>query len=94
MEKKACTFFGHRDSPASIRPQLRALLMELVERQGVTTFYVGNHGAFDAMAAGVLRELKLLYPEISFSSSGSRRVLTPRMSALPKCRSVSAAAQA
>ncbi len=67
MLEKGCTFFGHRDSPPSIRPQLRALLMELVERQGVTTFYVGNHGAFDAMAAGVLRELKLLYPEISYT---------------------------
>lgn len=67
MKEKGCTFFGHRDSPASIRPQLRALLVEWVEQQGVTAFYVGSQGAFDAMAAAVLRELEELYPEISYT---------------------------
>ena len=60
-----CTFFGHRDCPASIRPKLRAVLVELIERHGVDTFYVGRQGAFDAMARGVLRELKESYPHIS-----------------------------
>ena len=60
-----CTFFGHRDCPASIRPKLRAVLVELIERQGVDTFYVGRQGAFDAMARAVLRELEESYPHIS-----------------------------
>ena len=60
-----CTFFGHRDCPASIRPKLRAVLTELIERRGAVQFYVGRQGAFDAMAHAVLRELSGDYPHIS-----------------------------
>lgn len=63
----ACTFFGHRDCPASIRPKLRAALTELIEEQGVDRFYVGRQGNFDAMARGVLRELAETYPHIRYS---------------------------
>lgn len=66
MKEKGCTFFGHRDCPSSVRPKLRSLLIELIEQQGVTTFYVGNQGAFDKMAASVLRELTHQYREISY----------------------------
>ena len=60
----ACTFFGHRDCPASIRPALRSVLLELIEEKGVSTFYVGSQGAFDALAASVLQELRTQYPHI------------------------------
>ena len=60
----ACTFFGHRDCPASIRPALRSVLLELIEEKGVSTFYVGSQGAFDALAASVLQELRAQYPHI------------------------------
>ena len=63
----ACTFFGHRDCPASIRPKLRAALTELIEEQGVDRFYVGQQGNFDAVARGVLRELAETYPHIRYS---------------------------
>lgn len=62
-----CTFFGHRDCPASIKPELRAVLMELIERHGVDWFFVGRQGAFDAMARAVLRELTEVYPHISYA---------------------------
>ena len=62
-----CTFFGHRDCPATIRPRLRAVLVELIERHGVEQFYVGWQGAFDAMVCSVLRELEEVYPHISYA---------------------------
>ena len=60
----ACTFFGHRDCPASVRCRLHQVLTELIERRGVTVFYVGNQGRFDAMAYAVLNELKATHPEV------------------------------
>ena len=60
----ACTFFGHRDCPTSIRPALRSVLLELIEQKRVSAFYVGNQGTFDALAAGVLQELRAQYPHI------------------------------
>jgi uncharacterized phage-like protein YoqJ len=62
-----CTFFGHRDCPEAIRPKLRETLIELIEHDGVDSFYVGNQGAFDAMVRSVLRELTPKYPHISYS---------------------------
>ena len=64
---KACTFFGHRDCPANIRPKLQAVVVELIEQHGVDRFYVGRQGAFDAMARSVLRELEEVYPHISYA---------------------------
>ena len=53
-----CTFFGHRDAPPKIKPALRQVLLDLIERQGVQQFYVGNHGSFDATARSLLAELE------------------------------------
>ena len=53
-----CTFFGHRDAPPKIKPALRQVLLDLIERQGVNQFYVGNHGNFDAMARSLLAEFE------------------------------------
>lgn len=63
----ACTFFGHRDCPAAVKPRLRAAVVELMERYGVDRFYVGRQGAFDAMVCSVLRELAEAYPHISYA---------------------------
>lgn len=65
MNGKICTFFGHRDCPASIRSSLRAVLISLIETEGVTSFFVGNQGAFDAAAQSVLRDLQSQYPDIT-----------------------------
>lgn len=62
-----CTFFGHRDCPATIRPRLRAVVVKLIEQHGVDRFYVGRQGTFDTMARSVLRELAVEYPYISYS---------------------------
>ena len=53
-----CTFFGHRDAPPKIKPALRQVLLDLIERQGVKQFYVGNQGNFDVMARSLLAEFE------------------------------------
>lgn len=56
-----CTFFGHRSVHEKIEPTLRSTLMDLIENHWVTRFYVGNHGAFDAMVRRVLDDLSSTY---------------------------------
>lgn len=62
-----CTFFGHRDCPETIRPELRRALTELIEHHQVDMFYVGNQGGFDRLVRGVLRELAMEYPHICYA---------------------------
>lgn len=62
-----CTFFGHRDCPNSIKPKLHDVLKDLIEKEKVDLFYVGNHGAFDAMVRTQLRELEQRYPNIRYA---------------------------
>lgn len=60
------TFFGHRDTPSSIAPELKKVLTELIEKNGATVFYVGNEGNFDWMVYDTLKELKSEYPFIEY----------------------------
>lgn len=62
-----CTFFGHRRCPPTLRTQLREVLMDFIQGQGVNTFYVGNQGSFDGMVCSVLRELSQEYPHITYA---------------------------
>lgn len=62
-----CTFFGHRDCPMSIKPILYDILIDLIENNGVTNFYVGNHGNFDNIAYNLLRDIKKQYPNIKYN---------------------------
>ena len=71
----ACTFFGHRDCPSSIKQKLREALIDLIENHTVDMFYVGQQGAFDSMVRSVLKELVPLWAisasklsEVMFSS--------------------------
>ena len=59
------TFCGHREIGQS--EDLRIWLSHCVEQliiDGATDFYFGGYGAFDAMAASVVRSLKRKYPSI------------------------------
>ena len=62
-----CTFFGHRECPDSIKPQLREVLIDLITNHNVDMFYVGNQGRFDAIVRDVLRNLKKEYPQIDYA---------------------------
>ena len=59
-----CTFFGHRDSPSSLRGVLYAEIEQLINKKDVNTFYVGTQGNFDRMAYSVLAELRKRYQHI------------------------------
>ncbi len=61
------TFFGHRDAPSTIRGKLKDILVELIEKEDATTFYVGNQGNFDSTVLSVLNELSKKYPHIDYA---------------------------
>lgn len=61
----ACTFFGHRDCPDSVRAQLKEAVQALVE-QGVYDFYVGCNGNFDRIARSVLKELSSQHEKLRY----------------------------
>ena len=63
----ACTFFGHRECPETIKPKLRQVLIDLIDNHNVDMFYVGNQGHFDAIVRGVLRDLQHKYPQIHYA---------------------------
>ena len=60
------TFFGHRDAPIKIEPTLRRTLINLIEKEKASVFYVGNNGNFDAMVYRQLQELSKIY-DIKYS---------------------------
>ena len=62
-----CTFFGHRQCPSSIKPNLKNVLINLIEHQEVNVFYVGNQGSFDDMVYSVLCELSQQYSHITYA---------------------------
>ena len=63
----ACTFFGHRECPDSVKIKSQEVLIDLITNNDVDMFYVGNQGQFDAIVHGVLRELKDEYPQIDYA---------------------------
>lgn len=63
MEQKSCFLIGHRDTPEHVYPALEQAVEQLIT-QGVTEFYVGNHGSFDRMAARAVIAAKQLHPQV------------------------------
>ena len=63
----ACTFFGHRDCPSTIKPLMRKVIIDLIENQNVVTFYVGQQGSFDFLVQTVLSALAEEYPRIRYA---------------------------
>ena len=63
----ACTFFGHRDCPETIKLKLREALVDLITKHGVDTFYVGHQGRFDSYVHSELKRLKREYPQINYA---------------------------
>lgn len=61
-----CTFFGHRDCPDSVKPELLAAIENLITEKNVRTFYVGNHGNFDRLTASLLRDLSARHTDVKY----------------------------
>lgn len=62
-----CAFFGHKDTPESVKPVLKSAVKKIIERYPDTTFYVGNNGNFDRMVLSVLKSLSKDFPTISYA---------------------------
>ena len=58
---KACTFFGHRELFENLESALYQAIENLIVHESVDTFYVGNHGQFDALVRRVLKNLEKKY---------------------------------
>lgn len=63
----SCCFFGHRDSPESIKPKLKDNIVNLITKYNVSNFYVGNNGNFDSIVISLLKEIVNEYPDVSFN---------------------------
>ncbi|MBR6675985.1 MAG: hypothetical protein IKL24_01490 [Clostridia bacterium] len=62
----SCTFFGHRKVYSNIENELMNSIREMVIKNNVTVFYVGNHGEFDAAVLRCLKRIKTEFPNISY----------------------------
>ena len=63
----ACTFFGHRNCPETIRHKLREVLIDLITSHGVYMFCMGHQERFDAHVHSELKKLKQEYPQINYA---------------------------
>ncbi len=61
------TFFGHRNTPISIKPLIKEILIDFIENQNAIKFYVGNNGSFDFIVRKTLKELKAVYQNIDYA---------------------------
>ena len=62
-----CTFFGHKDTPTTVEPLLRSVLLDFINKRQVSSFYVGNNGNFDCMVKNTLQGLQQAYPHIQYA---------------------------
>ena len=63
---KACSFFGHRDTPQTeeLKQKVKETLECLIVEEGVDTFLFGSRSNFDELCHIVVTELKEKYPYI------------------------------
>ena len=59
-----CCGFGHRVLLMDIEKPLREVLERLVKEQGVTEFFTGGMGEFDALFARTVRSMKRTDPQL------------------------------
>ena len=64
---KSCTFLGHGNTSEDAKPLIKQVIVNLIEKEDVTNFYVGNHGNFDRWVYSVLKELSKEYNNINYA---------------------------
>lgn len=62
-----CTFFGHKDTPQSVKEKIKKTIMHLIDNDGIVEFYLGNNGSYDVMVNHTLIELQKIYPQIKYT---------------------------
>ncbi len=61
---KICAFFGHRTVETDLSDALYDAIRKAITEYGVRTFWCGNKGEFDRMAAKTAFQLKREFPDI------------------------------
>ncbi len=66
MKNKVCCFAGHRDvyNAENVLAELKNKIEELIIKENITEFWVGNYGWFYGLAAMCVRILKTKYKGI------------------------------
>lgn len=66
---KICCFAGHSElyDTEKIYMRLVSKLDELIEKENVNEFWVGNYGTFDKLSAKAVRELKRKHKQIQLN---------------------------
>ena len=59
-----CFLFGHSSCPEDMLPHIQQAIEENYVNLRIKTFYVGNRGQFDCLAARAARRAKIRYPDI------------------------------
>ena len=62
-----CCFFGHRDTPETVKPDLVECITDLIVNEGADSFLVGHQGRFDAMVLSALKGIQKEYPHITYN---------------------------
>ena len=61
-----CCFFGHKDTPETIREGLEQTVRDLLQEDPAAEFLVGNQGHFDWMVYYLLKRLKPEFPNMEY----------------------------
>ena len=61
-----CIFFGHRDTPISVKNEIEKAIINLIE-QGVDQFYVGNNGIYDLLVQSILKNYAIVRKDFEYS---------------------------
>ena len=64
MIEKSCFFIGRRETGGEVYPALLECTARQADEYGIESFFVGPRGAFDAMAARAVREVKKSRPQV------------------------------
>lgn len=61
---KICAFFGHRELESDISAPLETAIRYVIAKHGITTFWCGGYGSFDACAARMVYKVRKDHPDI------------------------------
>ena len=77
------TLIGSREASQAIVKRVEETLIRLIVENGETTFYVGNHGAFDLIVTAVFKRVKAQFPHVSCYVVLSHMPTAPQTDELP-----------
>ena len=64
MDNKTCFMFGHANCPDRILSKLEQSIEDCYSKHNIRSFYMGNRGQFDHLAATAVKRAKLRHKDI------------------------------